>query len=291
MVNNGDISMNYERIYNQIIERAKNRILISYKETHHIIPRCMNGTDKKENLVNLTAREHFICHLLLTRIHPNHKGLRLAIWHMCNAKRSYQGRYKPNSRLYEMIRTEYREHIKGENHPAYGRKNSDEVKLKMSKIAKERFKDSSGTFKGKLHSQETKNRLSEIGKNWKPSDYQKQKIKERLHGTKWFHTPDGTNFRTNPNDPKIVEEGWLKGRFNGKTISDNANKMKDKKYEGTKRPPTSNKRCSIDGIEFNSAKEASTFLNMNEFSLRWILQGRGRSNNHKEKYKNWFYID
>ena len=55
--------------------------------------------------------------------------------------------------------------------------------------------------------------------------------------------------------------------------------------------PTSNKRCSIDGVEFESAKAAADFLNMNEYSVRWILQGRGSSQKHKEKYKNWFYIN
>ena len=47
--------MNYEKIYNQIIEKAKNRVLIGYKETHHIIPRCMNGTDKDENFGRVYA--------------------------------------------------------------------------------------------------------------------------------------------------------------------------------------------------------------------------------------------
>jgi len=290
MVNNGDIPMNYERIYNQIIERAKNRILIGYKETHHIIPRCMGGTNEKDNLVDLTAREHFMCHLLLTRIHPTHKGLRLAIWNMCNIKRSYQGRYKPNGRLYEMIRTEYREHIKGENHPSYGRKNSDEVKQKMSEIAKERFKNNPGTFKGRSHSEETRKKLSDNMKGKTQSNHQKERVKESLTGTKWYHRPDGTNLRAFPNDPKISDEGWLPGRFGGKSISDKANKVKEKKYEGKKLPSTSNKRCSIDGVEFESAKAAADFLNMNEFSIRWILQGRGRSEKHKEKYKNWFYI-
>lgn len=290
MVNNGDITMNYERIYNQIIKRAKNRILVGYKETHHIIPRCMGGTNEKDNLVDLTAREHFICHLLLTRIHPTHKGLRLAIWNMCNTKRSYQGRYKPNGRLYEMIRTEYREHIKGENHPSYGRKHSDEAKQKMSVIAKERFKNNPGTFKGKTHSEETRKKLSDNMKGKTQSNHQKERVKESLTGTKWYHKPDGTNLRAFPNDPKIVEEGWLPGRFGGKSISDKANKVKEKKYEGKKLPSTSNKRCSIDGVEFESAKAAADFLNMNEFSIRWILQGRGRSKKHKEKYKNWFYI-
>ena len=290
MVNNGDKNMNYEKIYNQIIQKAKNRILVGYKETHHIIPRCMNGTDEKDNLVDLTAREHFICHLLLTRIYPEHKGLRLAIWNMCNAKRSYQGRYKPNSRLYEMIRTEYRELIKGGNHPSYGRKNSYEVRQKMSESAKERFRNKPGTFKGKTHTEETRKKLSNNMKGKTQSNHQKSRVKESLIGTKWYHKPDGRNLRTFPNDPKIIEEGWLQGRFGGKSISDKANKDKEKKYEGKKMPSTSNKRCSIDGVEFESAKAAADFLNMNEFSIRWILQGRGRSQKHKEKYKNWFYI-
>lgn len=291
MVNNGDIIMNYEKIYNQIIERAKNRILVGYKETHHIIPRCMDGTNKKDNLVDLTAREHFVCHLLLTRIYPNHKGLRLAVWNMCNVKRGYQGRYKPNSRLYEMIRTEYREHIKGENHPSYGRKNSDEVKQKMSEIAKKRFQNKPGTFKGRTHSEDTRKKLSNNMKGKTQSNHQKDRVKESLTGTKWYHKPDGTNLRAFPNDPKINEEGWLPGRFGGKSISDKANKVKEKKYEGKKLPSTSNKRCSIDGVEFESAKAAADFLNMNEFSIRWILQGRGKSQKHKEKYKNWYYIN
>jgi hypothetical protein len=291
MVNNGDINMNYKKIYNQIIEKAKNRVLVGYKETHHITPRCMNGTNEKDNLVGLTAREHFVCHLLLTRIYPNHKGLRLAVWNMCNAKRRYQGRYKPNSRLYEMIRTEYREHIKGENHPSYGRKNSDEVKQKMSEIAKERFQNKPGTFKGRTHSEDTRKKLSNNMKGKTQSNHQKDRVKESLTGTKWYHKPDGRNLRAFPNDPKIIEEGWLQGRFGGQSISDKANKDKEKKYEGKKMPSTSNKRCSIDGVEFESAKAAADFLNMNEFSIRWILQGRGRSQKHKEKYKNWYYIN
>ena len=56
MVNNGDKNMNYEKTYNQIIEKAKDGGLINYKETHHIIPRCMGGVDEKDNLVDLTNR-------------------------------------------------------------------------------------------------------------------------------------------------------------------------------------------------------------------------------------------
>lgn len=63
--------MNYEKIYANLINKAKNRILDGYKETHHIIPRCMNGTDDKENLVDLTPEEHYVAHQLLVKIYPN----------------------------------------------------------------------------------------------------------------------------------------------------------------------------------------------------------------------------
>ena len=47
--------MNYEKIYNQIILRAKSRELNCYVERHHVIPKCMGGTNDKDNLVKLTA--------------------------------------------------------------------------------------------------------------------------------------------------------------------------------------------------------------------------------------------
>jgi hypothetical protein len=56
----------YTKHYNLLIEKAKNRTLPkeTYTEKHHIIPRSMGGSNKKENLAHLTAREHFICHWL-----------------------------------------------------------------------------------------------------------------------------------------------------------------------------------------------------------------------------------
>ena len=63
--------MNYIKIYDDLINRAKNRITTGYTETHHIIPKCINGTDDKLNLVILTPEEHYIAHLLLVKIYPN----------------------------------------------------------------------------------------------------------------------------------------------------------------------------------------------------------------------------
>ena len=63
--------MDYYKIYNQLIERAKQRKSVEgYTEIHHIIPRSEGGTDKSDNLVKLTGREHFIAHKLLWMENP-----------------------------------------------------------------------------------------------------------------------------------------------------------------------------------------------------------------------------
>ncbi len=58
----------YTQAYFAIIERAQNRSLEGYQELHHVIPKSLGGEDCESNLVSLTAKEHFICHLLLTKM-------------------------------------------------------------------------------------------------------------------------------------------------------------------------------------------------------------------------------
>ena len=95
--------MNYQRIHDAIIDRARNRTLQGYQERHHVIPRCLGGTDDKTNLVNLTAREHFIVHKLLCEIYPDESKLVYAYWAMCNKQGSSKmiREYKVSSREYD----------------------------------------------------------------------------------------------------------------------------------------------------------------------------------------------
>jgi hypothetical protein len=67
--------MNYKKHYELLITRGKNRVLEGYVERHHIIPRCMGGTDDAENIVQLTPEEHYLAHQLLVKMYPNHSGL------------------------------------------------------------------------------------------------------------------------------------------------------------------------------------------------------------------------
>ena len=99
--------MNYQKIYDQIIERAKNRKLEGYKERHHIVPKCLGGSNDKNNLVELTAQEHFICHMLLCEIYPHNVKLYQALWLMStNKNKKEEKRYKVSSKTYERIKIE-----------------------------------------------------------------------------------------------------------------------------------------------------------------------------------------
>jgi hypothetical protein len=129
----------YEKWYEQIIENAK-RARECYTESHHIIPKSVGGTDDPENLVNLTAREHFVCHWLLTKIHVDGEEH----WKMLNALRimkaenKNQQRYDTpiTSRVYEKLKITYAkqqsERYSGKNNPMYGRTHSSEARKRIS---------------------------------------------------------------------------------------------------------------------------------------------------------------
>lgn len=67
--------MNYVAIYERLVNRARNRALEGYKERHHVVPRCLGGSDDPSNLVDLTAPEHAVAHLLLVKIYPGNLKL------------------------------------------------------------------------------------------------------------------------------------------------------------------------------------------------------------------------
>ncbi len=128
----------YTQWYANITEQAKNRHLDSYTESHHIVPRSLGGSDEADNLVNLTAREHFVCHWLLVKMttgQEHHKMLNAL--RMMRAEKSGQQRYatKITARVYESIKQEYailqRERILGEKNPMWGKTHTLEAREKI----------------------------------------------------------------------------------------------------------------------------------------------------------------
>jgi hypothetical protein len=104
----------YTRWYNQITDRARHRIIAGYTETHHIKPRSLGGSDELDNLVELTAREHFVCHWLLTKMYTGESRSKMInALYIMQGKNKYQERYqtKITSRVYEGLRKEYSQYI------------------------------------------------------------------------------------------------------------------------------------------------------------------------------------
>ena len=103
--------MDYKRIYNNIIERSKNRVLEGYCEKHHIVPKCLGGADDANNIASLTPEEHYVCHLLLTKIHPGDTRLVRAAMMMSVGNDNHQR----NNKQYGWLKRQFSEIMKTNN--------------------------------------------------------------------------------------------------------------------------------------------------------------------------------
>lgn len=179
--------MNYNRIYNQIIENAKSKNRCrkeEYLENHHIIPKCVGGSNYKQNLVLLTAKEHFICHHLLTKIYKSNDKIKYAFWNMLVCESANQQRYKNyTSTTYQKAKEDFSEiqsqkwkkdnpnnnrSNKGKNNPMYG---------------VHRFGEKNPFFQ-KKHSEETKQIIGQKNKNKIRTEQHKKNMSDS-----WLNRP------------------------------------------------------------------------------------------------------
>ena len=167
--------MNYRHIYMLIIEHAKSEEKLgirkkgngTYYERHHILPKALYPLWKrrKSNLVLLTAREHFFCHQLLTKIYPN-SNMFIALWYLANDKQNKAC----TSREYQKLKEAYKHtkthliHSKEASQKFWKSDKAYEAKEKISASLKEYYKDKSGTFKGKKHKNSSKKKVSDYNK-------------------------------------------------------------------------------------------------------------------------------
>jgi hypothetical protein len=161
----------------------KTRILPKsvYAERHHIIPRCLGGTDDADNIVRLLTKEHFIAHLLLARIHSGKDGMRMvhALRRMLTGNQSH--RYIPNSRTYQTIRTLSMEKCSGENNPMWGKTGENHPSYgKHEQIYTEEFRKKVGEkSKGRVWTEEqrAKRKAAQIAYWADPENRKKQSVK------------------------------------------------------------------------------------------------------------------
>lgn len=201
----------YTRWYFSIISSAKIRNLRDsiYVEKHHIVPDCFytnrsrkgppgelpGNPNDPDNIVLLTAREHFICHLLLIRMvdGKRKKQMWFSAWSLGNRKMHTNSvnMHHSNSRTYEKLKREFSNQM-SELHG--NKKVSSETRLKISlaRTGKKLSEDHKTKIRegliGRKHSDETKDKISKsnLGKHSskgrKHSEETKQKIAKSHKG-------------------------------------------------------------------------------------------------------------
>lgn len=163
--------------YYRIIERAQKRIKPEgYVEKHHTLPKGIGGKDIKDNQVILTAKEHYICHLLLIKMvkNPKHKrsmAYALFQFRRCNAN----GEKRFTGAMYEIAKKKLNSLISGINNPFYGKghlvsgkrnhfygkHHTKETLQKMSISSLEKCKGEKNGFWRRQHSNKTKKIISD----------------------------------------------------------------------------------------------------------------------------------
>lgn len=173
--------MNYKKIYNDIMIRSKNRVIDGYTEKHHIIPKCIGGTNHKSNIAILTPSEHFIAHQLLVKIYPDNGKIIYAA--RCMATMSNNGS-RVNNKLFGWIREKYSREI---SKKFSGVKFSEERLNAMSNLMKSRnLTKERNPFYGKTHTPEVREKIKKARTGIKLSDEHKKKIS--IHMTGIVHT-------------------------------------------------------------------------------------------------------
>jgi hypothetical protein len=169
----------YSKLYYKITDNANQRTTEGYTERHHITPQSMGGSNDTANLVELTAREHFICHWLLIKMTEGKDRSKMVYaLNGMKAENKYQKRYhtKITARVYETYRIEHAANhsktMKGRSSKNKGIPMSSELKQKLREKAK------ANHASGKVYSEESqKKRLSKmIGYTHSEETKQKQSL-------------------------------------------------------------------------------------------------------------------
>ena len=122
--------MNYQKIYAQLIESRKRKTTEdTYHERHHILPRKLGGDESKDNLVKLTAREHYVSHWLLAKIHGGPMWVALNI--MSKNPASQKSNWRPTSRAVDTARKNMSLAVSGNKNGFYGKRHSKETIQKL----------------------------------------------------------------------------------------------------------------------------------------------------------------
>lgn len=208
----------YGKWYQSIIEKARlaNRRRLpkkhpeyQYLERHHIIPKACGGTDDPCNLVLLTPKEHFICHLLLTKMCMNdaHTERMLYALKMIMGDRMTSS----TSMMYVRIRLQVAENLRRLH---AGKPKTEEQIRKM--VATRRSKNNY------LHSDVTKSKIGEKSKGRLQTSESRKKrsesMKGKSHASRFWINNGSEQKRVDATElASAMADGWNRGRLDCST--------------------------------------------------------------------------
>lgn len=174
--------MNYARIYEALISKRRGDAASGYVERHHVVPRCLGGPNTKGNIVTLTAREHFVAHWLLAKIHG---GRMWAALMSMSARKRYA-----NGRLYSAARANWAAQLVG-NRFGCGLTKSPETRAKIAdaqrgaknhrfgkRLTPEHAYAAGSALRGKTLTPEHRERIGAAQQGRKPSAETRQRMSE-----------------------------------------------------------------------------------------------------------------
>lgn len=244
--------MNYDEFISSIRSSRPQNKKFKYSERHHIVPRCIGGTDDEENLIYLTLKEHFIAHKLLHEENPENKSLFYAYWRMCN---SHQDIATPEE--YAEARARYidsvSERMRGNTY-VRGKKNS--LGYKFTDIQKEHL--------SKAHL----GNKSALGHTYSPTEEVRHMTSERMKGNQHAlgnkHTDE---WKSNMSDKMKGRQNALGYKHTEEQRQRKSESLKGKQNVLGKRWNLSSSReykkiCSICGSEFIGHSSQSKYCNI-----------------------------
>lgn len=251
--------MNYKKIYDSLMSsrmeikelRKGEKKIGKYFERHHITPVCMGADSSRklssDNIVLLTAKEHFIAHLILAEIYPDNYEIVYALFAISNQRSKDLKRHVTSAKTYERIKTEFAKKQSEKKKGKPGIPWSDKTRKKLVPLMKgRRVSDKTKEILrdcnlGKKYGEETRKKLSKIHEGRKHSVDTKEKLRQSKIGNKnpmFGKTHDGFNKK------EIYQYDFKTGNFIQK---------------------------------WKSIKFAASQIGCNTKSISWVLSGKRKS--------------
>lgn len=175
----------FETYHNFLIECSQKDYNEIGTHEHHILPKgFMEGSDKKQNLIQLSYQDHYNAHLILAECFQkgdknrgyNYASAKLIVgWVKQYLSKRYENISEQWEGFWDLAHKEVSELNRGENHPQYGDKYSPEKCKEMSDRMKGKMVGELNPFYGKRHTEETKAIIREKRANQTFSEESRQK--------------------------------------------------------------------------------------------------------------------